>query len=205
MSLTFYRASFSSATPVATALAELDVPHESVTFDLKKADHTKPEFLKLNPNGKVPTLVVDGTPMFEALAILQWLGDRYGVARGLWPAFDAPSRLTALSWTTWGYVTYGPAIVRYYMATNDQMPKEMRNAAQGAQAKKDLDEYLGILEARLAGQPFMLGKEYSLVDLVLGNVVQYGVVCGVAASDYPHVAAWLAGCRERPSFRAEWG
>ena len=41
-------------------------------------------------NGKVPTLVVDGTPMFEALAIIQWLGDRYGVQQGLWPAANSP-------------------------------------------------------------------------------------------------------------------
>ncbi|MFZ4380662.1 MAG: glutathione S-transferase family protein, partial [Sandarakinorhabdus sp.] len=45
-----------------------------------------PDYLALNPNGKVPTLTVDGAPMFEALAIQLWLGHTYGVERGLWPA-----------------------------------------------------------------------------------------------------------------------
>ena len=101
MTITLYAAPMSSATPVLTALTELEVPHEMVPMDLSAGDQRKPDFLALNPNGQVPTLVVDGTPMFEALAIMQWLGDRFGVERGLWPASDAPERLVALSWSTW--------------------------------------------------------------------------------------------------------
>lgn len=63
MSITFYSALMSSATPVTWALAELQVPHESVKLDLSKGDQKKPEFLALNPNGKVPTL-----PRVRALA-----------------------------------------------------------------------------------------------------------------------------------------
>src|SRR5690606_23356822 len=74
-SLTLYAAPMSSATPVRMALLELDVPHEVVLFDLSKGDQKAPAFLALNPWGKVPTLVIDDTPMFEASAILQWLGD----------------------------------------------------------------------------------------------------------------------------------
>src|SRR5690606_9857421 len=106
MSIVFYAAPMSSATPVAWALAELDVPHERVPVDLAAGDQRKPEFLRLNPNGKVPTLVVDGTPRFEALAIMTWLGDRYGTANGMWPPADSPERLPALSWSTWAYVSY---------------------------------------------------------------------------------------------------
>lgn len=95
MSIVFYTATWSSAAPVAYALAELGVPHEQVTLDLEAGDQRKPEFLALNPNGKVPTLVVDGTPMFEGLAIVLWLGDRYGVERGQWPHADAPARFEA--------------------------------------------------------------------------------------------------------------
>lgn len=99
--IVFYEAPLSSAIPVAWALAELEVPHERVRFDLASGRQRSPEFLALNPNGKVPTLVVDGAPMLEALAILQWLGDQFGAEQGLWPTQDAPERLTALSWTTW--------------------------------------------------------------------------------------------------------
>jgi GST-like protein len=91
------------------------------------------------------------------------------------------------------------------MATHDSMPAETHNAAQGAKAQQDLDEYRRILEARLTQQPYMLGEQYSLVDLVLANVVQYGVVCAVPIDDYPKTKAWLAQCLARPSFKSEWG
>ena len=70
--------------------AELGVPHQSVKLDLSQGDQRKPEFLALNPNGKVPTITVDGAPMFEALAIELWLGHTYGVKSGLWPAGGTP-------------------------------------------------------------------------------------------------------------------
>ena len=60
-------------------------------------EQKSPAYLAINPHGVVPTLVVDGTPLYEALAILQWLGDEHGVQRGLWPAAGTPQRLTALS------------------------------------------------------------------------------------------------------------
>ena len=69
MSIVFYWSPFSSASPIACALAELQVPQERVKVDLKAGEQRRPEFLALNPNGKVPTLTVDGAPLFEALAI----------------------------------------------------------------------------------------------------------------------------------------
>src|SRR3954468_7349001 len=129
MSIKFCYAPMSSATPVAWALAELGVPHEAIKFDLKAKDQRKPDFMALNPNGKVPTLVVDGTPMFEALAIMQWLGDRYGVQQGLWPSADSSARLEAMSWTTWAYVSLGPVVNRRRFASDERLAAELRSPA----------------------------------------------------------------------------
>jgi len=101
MSLVFYWHPTSSASPVASALAELEVPHERVLIDIRGGEQRTPEYLAINPNGQVPCLVVDGTPMFEGLAILLWLGGRYGVDRGLWPSYGTPAQLQALSWSSW--------------------------------------------------------------------------------------------------------
>ncbi|MEM9073359.1 MAG: glutathione S-transferase N-terminal domain-containing protein [Myxococcota bacterium] len=125
--LTLYAAPLSSATPVVHAFDELDVPHERVILNLAEGKQREPAFLALNPNGKVPTLLVDGAPMFEALAILQWLGDRYGVARNLWPAIDSPARLTALSWTTWSYATLGPILKCVHLSSNDAVDRALHH------------------------------------------------------------------------------
>ncbi len=202
MSIVFYSAVMSSATPVARALAELEVPHEEVRLNLQALDQKKPEFLALNPNGKVPTLVVNGTPMFEALAIIQWLGDRYGVQKGLWPAADAPERMTAMAWSTWAYVTYGTQVVLLQRTANDRLSAEYRNDAQAEFARKELQHLLSLLDARLAQHPFLLGDEYSLVDLTVAGVVAYGAYFGTPFDSVPHVRTWLDRCMARPAFQA---
>lgn len=201
MSIVFYYAPFSSASPVASALAELGVPHERVTLDLKAGQTRRPEFLALNPNGKVPTLVVDGTPMFEALAIMLWLGDRYGVERGLWPAASAPARLEAMSWCTWAYVSYAAQLGLLAYATSDRLAPEVNNPAQAALAKQELERLLGILEVRLGRQQHLLGDEYSLADLVVASVIGYGVMVGAAVDGHPRVKAWLERFQSRDAYK----
>src|SRR3954471_12643745 len=79
MSLVFYYAPWSTATTCHWALEELGVPHEKVKLDLSKKETQTPEFLALNPNGKVPLLVHDGVPIYESIAILAHLGETFGV------------------------------------------------------------------------------------------------------------------------------
>jgi glutathione S-transferase len=202
MSLVFYTAPWSSSSPIACALAELNVPHEKVTLDLSKGETRKPEFLALNPNGKVPTLVVDGTPMFEALAIHLWLGERYGVDRGLWPGEQDPARVQALSWCTWSYVTYASSIRLLAFTTSDKLGPEVQNPALASIARTELERLLGLLEERLSRQKYMLGAKFSLVDLVVGSVIAYGVFVGSTVDAHPHVKAWLEDFQSRPSSRA---
>jgi glutathione S-transferase len=202
MSIVFYQAPYSSASPVAWALAELSVPHRTVTFDLHKDDHKKPEFLALNPNGRVPTLVVDGTPMFEALAIMQWLSDRHGVERRVWPAASSPARLTALSWTTWAYVTFGPIVTRLLLANGSRFGKELNHLGQAAFAQKELDSLLTILAGQLGEKAYLLGEAFSMVDLVVSSTVGYATFCGVSLGAHPTLAAWFARSQERPSLSA---
>jgi glutathione S-transferase len=200
--ITFYYAPMSSASPVVWALAELAVPHRAVKIDLKGTEHKKSEFLKLNPNGKVPTLVVDGTPMFEALAIMQWLGDRYGAEKKLWPAADEPARLQALAWSTWGYVSFGSAIGRLFIATSQRLGPEFRNEPQAELARKEINELLGILDARLAQKKFLLSDQFSLADLIVSGLCGYAAMSGVKLDGHDRVQAWLASCQDRPAFKA---
>ncbi len=128
MSIVFYWHPMSSASAIGYALAELNVPHERVKVDIRTGEQHHPHYLALNPNGKVPTLTVDGAPMFEALAIHLWLGHRFGVERGLWPAGGTPEALQALSWCAWSYVTYGAVMTRLHVATQGE--EALRSPAQ---------------------------------------------------------------------------
>jgi len=142
--------------------------------------------------------------VFEALAIAQYLGDRHGVAKGLWPAFDSASRLEAISWTAWTYVTFYPALNRLAAATGARTP-ELNGEAQAVAARRDTQELLGVLDGRLAKAPWVLGAEFSLADSLMANVVKYGSYCGASLDAHPHVKAWLTKNEARPAFKKQWG
>ncbi|HSC80568.1 MAG TPA: glutathione S-transferase family protein [Chitinolyticbacter sp.] len=201
MSIVLYWHPMSSATPIACALAELDVPHERVKVDIKTGEQRHPDYLALNPNGKVPTLAVDGAPMFEALAIHLWLGERFGVDRGLWPKAGTPEHLQALSWSTWSYVTYGAVLVRLQVAAHGE--ETLRSTAHADAARAGLDALLGLLDARLAAQPWVLGRDYSLVDLIVGSVIGYSAYLGAPLANHAHVRDWLARVQARPAMQID--
>lgn len=200
MSITLYWHPMSSAVPAAAALLELDVPHERVKVDIRAGEQRLPEFLALNPNGKVPTLVVDGAPMFETLAIHLYLGERFGVARGLWPEAGTAERLQAMSWCTWAYVTYGTVLVRRQIAIEEG--GTLSDPTHAAAAHRELDELLGLLEARLSAQPWMLGQAYTLVDLVVSAVIGYSAYLGAPVERHARVSAWLGKVQARPAVQA---
>lgn len=201
MSIVFYWHPMSSASPIASALFELGVPHERVKIDIHAGEQHRAEFLALNPNGKVPTLTVDGAPMFETLAIHFWLAEQYGVARGLWPQAGTAERLQAMSWCAWAYVTYGAVLVRLHAATQGDVA--LRSETHAAAAQGGLNELLALLDARLAVQPWMLGADYSLVDLVVGSVIGYSAFLKAPVHKHLHVSAWLARVQARPSMQIQ--
>ncbi|MEM6994901.1 MAG: glutathione S-transferase family protein [Myxococcota bacterium] len=203
--LVLYAYPMSSATPVMLALTELDVPHEFVHVDLAAGDQRKPEFLALNPGGKVPTLVIDGKPMFEAVAIMQWLGDRFGVERGLWPAVGTRARFEALSWSTWSYVTFGGTMARFIHAGNERVAAEGHNEAQAKIAGDELQSYLALLEGRLEGRSHLLGDAFSLLDLIVAGVVTYATLLGMPTDDHPRVTAWVERFKARDAYKKVWG
>ena len=123
MSLTFYYAPMTSATRIHWALEELGVPYEKVKLDLTAGDQKKPEFLALNPNGKVPVVVDDGMVIFESLAILLYLGERYGVEKDLFPA-AIMERAEAFKWMAWGTASLGETGGRFMRNTTDRIPAD---------------------------------------------------------------------------------
>lgn len=204
MSLKLFAASMSSATPVVHAIAELGIDCEIVMLDLKAGDAKKPDYLALNPHGVVPTLVVDGTALFEAVEIMQWLGDTHGVERGLWPAAGTPERLRALSWTSWAYVSYGALVNVLNFAGNPHGNTATHHKPAADEALKLLDAALGRLDNELAKAPFLLGDDYSLADHIVASVVTYSTYCGVNADGHANVQRWLEAFRARPSFHRVW-
>jgi glutathione S-transferase len=200
MSITFYYSPMSNATRVHWTLEELGIPYEKVKLDLRAGDQKKPEFLALNPNGKVPTVVIDGTPMFESIAIQIALGERFGVEKGLWPAFGSPEHFQALSWIVWGQVSLGSPIIRYMQNTSEWIPKEQHNEKAAEAALKDVHTQLAILNDRLNGREFVVSDRFNIADLDLASVLGWGsYVAKLDLSAYPNISSWFGRTNARPA------
>ena len=199
MGIVFYYTPMSSATRVHWALEELGVPYDRVKVDLSSGEQRKPEFLKINPNGKVPAMVVDGRPLFESLAMLLYLGETYGVDKGLFPA-PGLERLEAFKWMAWGSVSFAEATMRLLRNTSDRFPADQRNAAAGEAARVELGKLLQILDEHLASRQFVLGEAFTLTDCALATHAAFVGRLGVDLAPHKHVGGWIGRCSSRPAF-----
>lgn len=204
MSLVFHHAPQSSAVTCHWALEELGVPYERVLADFRKGDTKKPEFLALNPNGKVPLLVHDGVAVFESAAIIIHLGETFGVEKGLFPA-PGLVRAEALKWLVWTNVSLSGALMVWFHLTGDVPEKERHGVPAGAAAKAEVEKHLGILDAALKGRTWLVGDTFSLVDVhVIGFAAWLGM-CGFDLARWPSLDAWVKRGAARPKFGVAMG
>ncbi|MBV1857058.1 MAG: glutathione S-transferase family protein [Nannocystaceae bacterium] len=184
----------STASTVHWSLEELEIPYEGVVVNLKDTADKEKKLGPVNPNMAVPVLVHDGTTIFESAAIQIYLGETFGVDKGLYPK-PGPARGEALKWLVWTNVSLGGAVGRWL--GNTQGDEAQRNAAAGAQARKDIDRLIGMLEANFADRSYMLGDSASLVDFHLVSLFQWMGFCGIELTSFPKVAQWVQRCSAR--------
>lgn len=200
MSLVLYYAPMSTAVVTHAALEELGIPYEKVKVDFQ-VDTKKPEFLKLNPNGLVPVIVHDGTPIFESAAIAIYLGETFGVEKGLFPA-PGPRRAEALKWIVWANVSLGGAIARHQFASSERVPAEQHNAKAAEAGAAEIARMFGVLDGALAGRSYLVGDAFTLTDGHVAGFVSYAGFIGFDTKKYPNLDAWSARVTSRPAFAA---
>ena len=199
----FYYSPRSSATRCQLALEELGVPYEKIRIHLDKGEQKAPDFLAINPNGKIPALVDGDVKLFESLAIILYLGERYGSEKGLWPKAGTREQGEALSWTLWSASEIHHALFGVVMNGCDipwAHPKEKRSAFIAEEGRKGWAASIAILDRHLAGRDYLLGKSYSLADTALGSVVMMGPMFAQLPLDGQNVTAWLGRLQSRPTF-----
>jgi glutathione S-transferase len=209
MSLTFYSAPMSTASITEAVLAELGIDCDRIDLDLSAGDTKKPEYLKINPNGKVPAIVHDGTAIWESSAITMYLGELFGVDAKLYPT-PGPQRGEAMKWIAWGNVTLAEPAGRLFAslppemqgdpATNadENVTSEQKSEIAMAKAKADLADCLKILNIGLEGRSFLIG-EYSLADTHLQGIVGWIGAMNVDLTPFNNVTGWLQRCYQRPA------
>ena len=188
---------------VRWALKELGVSYERVELDRQKGENRTPEYLAINPTGKVPGLVDDGQAYFESAAIILHLGETYGRERGLWPA-GGPARAEALCWTIWSATELQAYMMQWLYHGLDTPVSYAPADRSRATAEYNHGQFLrnlDALEARLASREHLLGAGFSLADIPAASTLATGLDLGASLEGRKNVTAWLDRCRNRPTFR----
>jgi glutathione S-transferase len=190
--VTFYTNPQSRGRIVHWMLEEVGAPYEAKVVSFEKREHKAPEYLAINPMGKLPAIVHRGVVVTETPAICAYLADAFPEA-GLAPAPTAPERGTYLRWLFFGAGCLEPAITDRIQ----ERPAPDRPTMVGWGSYADV---LGTLEHAIAPGPWILGERFSAADLYVGSQMGWGLMTK-SLEPRPAFVAFVARIRERPAFQ----
>ncbi|MGI8500928.1 MAG: glutathione S-transferase family protein [Hassallia sp.] len=181
--LKLYGGDHSRASIVKWYLEELGIPYEFIRLDMQAGEHQQPEFLAINPMGKVPAIVDGDFQLWESGAILLYLAEKYGKMP---PSVQERAKIA--QWVLFANSSLATGI--FVEANRErEMPRLMT----------PLDE---ILEE----QPFILGNEFTVADVAVGSVLGYiPIMLKLDLSAYPSISNYIKQMTQRPAFQKSMG
>lgn len=196
---TLYYAPGTASMVVHLALLEIGAPYQLKSVDIEKQEQFTDEYLKLNPGGKVPTLIIDGRAVYESGALLMILAERHPEAK-LTPPMGTPEREAWLQWT----VFLSNALMSTYRLWfypqelgHQESPPDIRAAVQ-----RKIEGVWDRLDAHLAEHgPYLLGQTFSGVDLMLTMLMRWSRNMPRPATEWPALKRQADLVRARPSWK----
>ncbi|WP_233237822.1 glutathione S-transferase family protein [Bordetella sp. LUAb4] len=180
---------------------ELGLPYDRIDAGLQHGRNTEPEYLSMNPNGRVPTLEDGDFVLWESNSILRYLAMQYGASRpDLYPA-EPRVRAGIDRWLDWTLSTLQPAErnVFWGIVRTPAAERDMAAIQKGADACGKLWQ---MLDTHLAGRTYAEGDAFSLADIVLGAYCRrYLDLDGIQRPDLPNLRKWYEGLKQRPAFQ----
>ena len=162
---TLYGCPNSRSLRAAWALEEAGADYDYVFVDLFKGAGRAPDYLQINPGGKVPTLIVDGLPLTESGAILVWVAEHFPDAALLPPPSDAVARAEAWRWLCFCLTELDAAL--WNLAKHRfALPERLRVAAMEDTARWEFERAAKLLALRLEASPCLAGEAFSVADIL---------------------------------------
>ena len=175
---------------------ELELDYKHFPIEIGAAGARAPEFLKINPNGRLPFIDDDGFVLFESLAITLYLAKKHSAGK-LYPA-TLEDEARTWQWTSWALneVDRGVNIWSLHAV---RLPATNRDAAKRDEALKVIAAPFKVLDAAVAKQPYLLGNDFTVADLNVAAVISRAIDMDLSA--VPSLKAWLTRCLDRPAAR----
>jgi GST-like protein len=194
VAITLYTAATPNGWKVSIALEEMDLPYEVRVIDFATNEQKADWYVKLNPNGRIPTLTDDGFALFESGAILIYLAEK----AGRFLPQDTQTRSRVIQWLMFQMSAVGPMMgqanvfLRYF-------PEKIQPAIDRYQ--REVTRLFGVLDRQLAANEFIVG-DYSIADMALWPWVSGYEWSGVSVEEFLNLQRWLAKVGERPAVQA---
>jgi GST-like protein len=181
-------------------LEETGLPYRVHKINLGAKEQTRPEYLKINPNGKIPAIIdtdgPDGKPLaiFESAAILVHLAQKSGKFLPTEPR----ARYATLEWLMFQIANIGPM---YGQAFHFRSVAPERVPYAIDRYTNEVGRLLGVMDKRLFEQPYLAGAEYTIADIASWTWVRNSHSFGFNMENYPNVQRWVSTIAERPAVR----
>lgn len=180
-------------------LIEVDQPHTLKPVDLAAGEHKTAAYLKLNPAGVVPTLLIDGVPYTEAAALALTIADRHPAAK-LAPALGSTQRTRYYEWAFFCANTLQPAFRHWFYAAEGA--GEANSEATREHARARIEAAFARVDASLGAHgPYLLGESLSAVDFLMTMLMRWSRGMPKPATEWPSIAAYVARMKSRPSLK----
>jgi glutathione S-transferase len=187
----FHHAPMSRSNIVHWMFEELGVPYELRAMSLDRADHKKPEYVAINPMGKVPAITQQGVTITEAAAICTYLADEFPAAKLSVPV-GSPQRGIYLKW-----LFFGPSCLE--QAIIDRIHDRPQILAR-ASSYGDYDTVMETIAKTVATGPYLLGEHFTAADVVIGSGLQWGTLMK-AVPERPEFAGYMRRLQARPALQ----
>ena len=175
---------------------ELGIDYEHIPVEIGDAGARTPEFLAINPNGRLPAIVDDGFVLVESLAITLYLAKKHATGT-LYPA-TIQGEARAWQWTLWA-LTEVDRGVNIWSLHAIRLPPAERDAAKLAEALQVVAGPFKVLDEAVSKQPYLLGNDFTVADLNVAAVISRAIDMNMSAT--PRLKAWLDRCLGRPAAR----
>ncbi len=157
-----------------------------------------PAFLALNPNGLIPTIDDDGLVLGESVAINLYLASKH---RGPLAAGSLPEEGLILQWSLWAVNEVESQSIRIVQTYDRGLQDTPGGKDTIAVATRMLKKPIGVLEAHLTEQDYLVGDRFTVADLNLVEIIRYALSEKTFMAAHPHVLAWVERCHDRDAFR----
>ena len=179
------------------AIEELGLPYERIDAGMKFGVVNTPEYRGMNPMGLVPTIDDEGFVLWESHTIVRYLAAKHA-AGSLWPS-DLKVRAGAERWMDWAHSFQAPFRNVFWGLV--RTPPEKRDMTAIEEGRKRCAELASMLDAHLAGSPFVAGDRFTMGDIPIGCHFHLWLSLPIERPAHANLQAWFKRLSERPAYR----